>query len=209
VRELVTAPKLRIRPHRVAVVLTTRVTGDLRLLRILAIDSGTISAHRSGDVAAVKIRFGLSGQVLWPRHPRVRPRFLETGFAPTDYALDLSCTTKQRNRRAGTETDALARLEREPGHADTAAPRRHVDGSPATTTAPPKGWGWLCLFAGSDAVATSAPRPSDLPRCGHRRSAATNADTCRCRRSTRATGEGGAPETAMMPSPVNCWTAPP
>jgi len=41
VRELVTAPKLRIRPHRVAVVLTTRVTGDLRLLRILAIDSGT------------------------------------------------------------------------------------------------------------------------------------------------------------------------
>jgi hypothetical protein len=56
VRELVTAPKLRIRPHRVAVVLTTRVTGDLRLLRILAIDSGTISAHRSGDVAVVKIR---------------------------------------------------------------------------------------------------------------------------------------------------------
>jgi hypothetical protein len=38
VRELVTAPKLRIGPHRVAVVLTTRVTGDLRLLRILAID---------------------------------------------------------------------------------------------------------------------------------------------------------------------------
>src|SRR5262249_37274880 len=37
--ELVIAPKLRIRPHRVAVVLTTRVTGDLRLLRILAIDS--------------------------------------------------------------------------------------------------------------------------------------------------------------------------
>ena len=39
-RELVTAPKLRIRPDRVAVVLTTRVTGDLRLLRILAIDPG-------------------------------------------------------------------------------------------------------------------------------------------------------------------------
>jgi hypothetical protein len=31
VRELVTAPKLRIRPLRVAVVLTTRVMGDLRL----------------------------------------------------------------------------------------------------------------------------------------------------------------------------------
>ena len=45
VRELGIAPKLPIRPHRVAVVLTTRVTGDLRLLRILAIDSGTISAH--------------------------------------------------------------------------------------------------------------------------------------------------------------------
>ena len=36
VRELVTAPKLRICPHRVAVVLTTCVTGNLRLLRILA-----------------------------------------------------------------------------------------------------------------------------------------------------------------------------
>ena len=60
----VIAPKLRIRPHRVAVLLTTRVTGDLRLLRILAIDSGTISAHRSGDVAVVKIRVG---QVLWHR----------------------------------------------------------------------------------------------------------------------------------------------
>ena len=36
--ELLTAPKLRIRPRRVAVMLTTRVTGDLRLLRILVID---------------------------------------------------------------------------------------------------------------------------------------------------------------------------
>jgi len=33
--------------------------GDVRLLRILAIDPGTISAYRSGDVAAVNIRFGL------------------------------------------------------------------------------------------------------------------------------------------------------
>jgi hypothetical protein len=46
-RELVTAPKLRIRPHRVAVVLTTRVTGDLRLLRILAIDPGHESYNKT------------------------------------------------------------------------------------------------------------------------------------------------------------------
>jgi hypothetical protein len=45
VRELVTAPKLRIGPHRVAVVLTTRVTGDLRLLRILAIDPGQATSR--------------------------------------------------------------------------------------------------------------------------------------------------------------------
>src|SRR4029079_12572013 len=45
VRELVTAPKLRIRRRRVAVVLTTRVTGDLRLLRILAIDPGQATSR--------------------------------------------------------------------------------------------------------------------------------------------------------------------
>ena len=63
----------------------------------------------------------LSGQVLWPRHPRVRPRLIEMGFAPTDYAFGLSRTTRQGNRRAGTGSDALARLEREPERADTAA----------------------------------------------------------------------------------------
>jgi hypothetical protein len=40
VRELVTAPNLRIRCHRVVVVLTIRITSDLRLLRILTMDVG-------------------------------------------------------------------------------------------------------------------------------------------------------------------------
>ena len=121
-RELVTAPKLLIRPHRVAVVLTTRVTGDVRLLRNLAIDPGhdqrSSVGRRGGRQNPIR---SLSGQVLRPRHPRVRPRLLEMGFALTDYAFDLSRTTNQINRRAGTGSDALARLEREPERADTAA----------------------------------------------------------------------------------------
>src|SRR6185503_11765012 len=41
VPERVTAPNLRLRHHRVAVVLTSRVTSDLRLLRILTMGAGT------------------------------------------------------------------------------------------------------------------------------------------------------------------------
>jgi hypothetical protein len=40
VRELVTAPNLRIRRHRVVVVRTIRITSDLGLLRILTMDVG-------------------------------------------------------------------------------------------------------------------------------------------------------------------------
>jgi hypothetical protein len=72
VRELVIAPKLQIRPHRVAVVLTTRVTGDLRLLRILAIDSGTISAHLvcvAGRGMPTALPHALSGRTVGSNGP--------------------------------------------------------------------------------------------------------------------------------------------
>jgi hypothetical protein len=60
VRELVTAPNLRIRRHRVVVVLTIRITSDLRLLRILTMDVG-MSRTLCSEIYWAKAALGFDG----------------------------------------------------------------------------------------------------------------------------------------------------